>query len=520
LKRSNASFTRKASPLWLIQHAVLPLGFFAWLLTTVSRFQAVGHDADEGVNLMKALLVTKGFRLYRAIWSDQPPIFTYVLALQFKLFGGTTESGRTLVIALAALLLWSLYQAVRQLHGVAAAIAAVTFVVASHRFIELSSAVMIGLPAIALGMVAVWMAVQSRRAASFRCGRIWLVASALFMGLSVQTKFFTLTLIPGVLALIIISIRQDKLPLNFTATGSRAKKLASAGIWLAAIAVVIGMIALLTSENWQQLLTPHLREEGLVKSRFGFADLFLDAIDGGPYLVPLALLGVGVNVYRRRRGWVVPATWLATAGIVLMVHQPLRTHYVPLIGIPICWMAALGVEATVWGAGECLRGLKPTESEDKSGSGKRIAAQAVILVAMAGAFAPILWQCVSRIEYEKSQLAEASDSSAEDQRAIVEHLKSYQDRTRWIFSDLLIYPFAARLAAPPELAIITEKRIATGFLSDQYLVEQLTRYRPEQILIGRFSYGTDVMDYITKNYRVVWQAPAGPTQYLRKDIGA
>jgi len=37
-------------------------------------------DADEGVNLGKAMLLDKGFKLYTDIWSDQPPVLTYILA--------------------------------------------------------------------------------------------------------------------------------------------------------------------------------------------------------------------------------------------------------------------------------------------------------------------------------------------------------------------------------------------------------------------------------------------------------
>ena len=37
-------------------------------------------DTDEGINLGKGALVAAGFHPYADIWSDQPPILTYVLA--------------------------------------------------------------------------------------------------------------------------------------------------------------------------------------------------------------------------------------------------------------------------------------------------------------------------------------------------------------------------------------------------------------------------------------------------------
>ena len=42
-------------------------------------------DPDEGINLIKGLLVEQGYSLYTEIWSDQPPLFTYFLAVVFRI---------------------------------------------------------------------------------------------------------------------------------------------------------------------------------------------------------------------------------------------------------------------------------------------------------------------------------------------------------------------------------------------------------------------------------------------------
>jgi 4-amino-4-deoxy-L-arabinose transferase-like glycosyltransferase len=492
----------------------IPVVFFA------RRVQTLMGDTDEGVNLMKALLVAKGYKIYGQIWSDQPPVFTFLLAAQLRAFGPTLENGRLLVLLLAALLLWSLYQTVRRLEGEVSAVAAVVFVVASHRFIELSQAVMIGLPAIALGMVAFWMTVEFRLARSARARGAWLVGSALMTALSVQTKFFTLTMIPALLVLITIPlpphlsqpIRQATLPV-------RTKVLIP---WAICFIIGFGVVAGMTFESWRQLVTPHLLEESLIKGRYGFGDLLSDTIDGAPYLVPLAVLGLGTNLYRRRWDAVVPAVWLTIASAVLFYHEPLRTHYVPLIGIPLCWLASFGIEATVWAAMLFLRGLMPAQSVGKATyrmlSAKSIAGAAAVIIMLVGALAPIAAQSILRIRYEIHPPPTAGVLSQLDDQAVVERLRIYKEQTHWVFSDLLIYPFCAGLAAPPELAVITEKRIATGFLSDDYLAQTLQRYRPEQILIGRFTYGPMAMDFINTNYVRIWQAPGNLNQYVLRQI--
>jgi hypothetical protein len=38
------------------------------------------YDPDEGVNVIKASLYSKGFSLYDEIWSNQPHLLTYILS--------------------------------------------------------------------------------------------------------------------------------------------------------------------------------------------------------------------------------------------------------------------------------------------------------------------------------------------------------------------------------------------------------------------------------------------------------
>ena len=55
---------------WQIGPAAL---FFLLVILVFPIWQSFQIDADEGVNLGKAMLVEQGFELYNEIWSDQPP---------------------------------------------------------------------------------------------------------------------------------------------------------------------------------------------------------------------------------------------------------------------------------------------------------------------------------------------------------------------------------------------------------------------------------------------------------------
>jgi hypothetical protein len=66
--------------LWLHRYEALLPPLIMILLSTFNHWWSDDWvTMDEGGNLMKAVLVAKGFHLYSEIWSDQPPILTFLL---------------------------------------------------------------------------------------------------------------------------------------------------------------------------------------------------------------------------------------------------------------------------------------------------------------------------------------------------------------------------------------------------------------------------------------------------------
>jgi len=96
--------SRKGDILYTLCLAIILALFLSWGMTHLQRF---AWDDDEGMNLMKAQSVRAGFELYQDIWSDQPPLFTLLLAMVFNLFGPSVPAGRILVLAFALLALLS-----------------------------------------------------------------------------------------------------------------------------------------------------------------------------------------------------------------------------------------------------------------------------------------------------------------------------------------------------------------------------------------------------------------------------
>jgi len=85
---------------------------------------------DEGLNLAKTRLVTDGYDLYREVWSDQPPLFTYALVVGQWLLGDNPLVARYLMLATACALLVGVALLAREVSGSVAGIVAAALLAA------------------------------------------------------------------------------------------------------------------------------------------------------------------------------------------------------------------------------------------------------------------------------------------------------------------------------------------------------------------------------------------------------
>jgi hypothetical protein len=68
----------------------------------------------------------------------------------------------------------------------------------------------------------------------------------------------------------------------------------------------------------------------------------------------------------------------------------------------------------------------------------------------------------------------------------LETMNEYADRTNWIMTDMPMYAFRVGRPVPPNLATFSQKRLATGSLTEEDILAAMREYRPEQVLIARF----------------------------------
>lgn len=165
---------------WLVWLGLLLLA----LLWRAQNLDAFGLSNDEGAHLMWAGLAVDGYPLYSQTQAVQAPLFIEVVGWALRLGGPTIQAGRWVALIGFCLLAIALSWLAHKSGGVAAALAALALAALSPLLFTFSRLVMAEVPATALAVVSVALAVlylnQQHRA--------WLIASGVALGLSFAVK--------------------------------------------------------------------------------------------------------------------------------------------------------------------------------------------------------------------------------------------------------------------------------------------------------------------------------------------
>ena len=412
--------------------------WFGLISVTLDWGKPFEHDRDEGVNLIKAQLMARGHALYSDIWSDQPPVFSYILQAWNRagLGQNAVESGRMLAAFFGAAMLGSFYLLLRKEVEFIPALAGVVCMAWSNDFLRLSHSVMIGLPSLAFAMGA-WALLSRSQDSPLRAS----VAGLLF-GLAMMTKMSALFFLPFIL---------------WGALGRKSL------IWFLSSAAVTAWVIGFFSGSFSadHLTASHLKatHADLSKSLQFVGRFFRD--DG-------ELLGLGLLVwivpraYRpSRKAWLLPLIWVGAAAAILCMHSPVWYHHRLLITPGMAWFAAVGFGALLHALGANAQLLKATSL--------RIALCIVVLAA---------GRCLYKIP--RAFEAATSDRLIEGS-AILEKLAALKANS--LYSPHAIFAVYGGWETPPELAVMTSKRLSSGVATEEWIIDRLLVHRPAQLLL-------------------------------------
>lgn len=480
---------------------VVPVGFIAIMLAFHPFRTYFELDPDEGNNVIKSLLLDRGYHLYSQIWSDQAPLFSYALQWWFDLFGWTTNAARVFMIVCSAVTLWGVYQTARLLAGHVAGIAAVLLLLLTPYYIALSVSIMLGLPALMWAVVSLWALTAWMQ----RGGRTWLVLSAVALSLSVMTKLFTGFLVPIFGAAVLVKAWWDGRP-----SVRPARRLIAPAVWAVAWLVLTGLMLLVIvrPSGITQLIRPHVKAQDVYAKASETANIAWRLTGegkpgGAEDIIVLGAIGLGLELLRRRRAALIPAAWAAAAYVSLAWHAPIWYHHVPLVMIPVALLAGVAIGSIV-----------PTTRRGWSLPRTAGAVGTVVLrlAAVACAISVIVGIPGEYGKYASSRQLGGMVEYAPRDRYLTAVMKQYAQHSKWVFSDRQIYAFAAGLPVPPELSVTSRKRLLTTKMSNEDIVDILRKYSPDQVVMGgwRMPMTRPMLGYLQEQYTLVYSDELNP----------
>ncbi|NOR80893.1 MAG: hypothetical protein GQ529_08685 [Methyloprofundus sp.] len=436
----------------------IALIYGVFLILAVDWMHTYEFDSDEGYNVIKALMLEDGFKLYNEILSDQPPVFTYILWLTFKVFGWNVNIGRMLVIAFVSLMVFGIYDSVRRIYGYPVALGAVLFLVLSNKFTQVSVSIMLGQPSLAMVVMSGWALTVwfTQRRTTF------LLISAIFMGLSVSIKMYTLFICP--ISLLCIILFGENLPYRKT----QKLFINQVSLWLAAITLscLFFLLPALLSNDPMQLITSHSTTLQEGKYTLGKALWKFIVNDWGLFF--MSIIGLIYAIKNRNPVGVFFGLWFAFALVILFFHYPVWYHHAFLLLIPASVMASLSVH---W--------LTPILT--KMGLSKRKTDMVGLIAIVLIAFSPLLIneKRAKHIIYPREYSKNRADQKA------TRIINYYAGPEHTMVTSRHMMAFRTKSSVPPSLAVTSVKRYRAGLWSAESVIEEIEKGNIELVVLNR-----------------------------------
>jgi 4-amino-4-deoxy-L-arabinose transferase-like glycosyltransferase len=480
-------------PRWeIVANFLLPIAialvFLAFIFSYYPFREKLQFDTDEGLNLMRSMLVARGYPLYSEVSSDQPPLFNHLLALVFQIVGFEVNPARLFVLLFSTLLVWACAQFLQLTWGKLSVILFLPLVIMVPEYLRLSTSVMIGVPSIALAAVSMLLITLWHQ----KRNSLWLALSGFALALSVLIKLFTGFLVPIFLIGMTISAYLER-----REEGLSWSALRPAIVWsicFVGLASLLGLV-LIGPQNLWSIIFPHMAAP-TTESLEGASYTINVRLQAAVPLLFLGFLGALISIYRRNWLALYPLVWATTAYMLFSFYSPVFYHHQLLITIPVTIMAAAAI-------GDGIASLvRLRQSSDLIRPQTLFGAITVLsFVLVAINYFPGL----DRELMNSPRFTDISLRATAGKLKVIDRMNEYADRTNWIMTDMPMYAFRVHRPVPPRVATFSSKRLATGSLTEADILQTMREYQPEQVLMARFVI-PGLEDYLEENYTLILSA--------------
>ena len=424
---------------------------------------AIEIGGDDGFELCKADLLYQRPELASRMWNDQPWLYTQLASLGFHIFGRQPIVLRALVIASTIAMTLAIAYLVSPKPAWTVGLASALGILTAGGIATLTYAAMIELPACAWAVVA-GAVIAGRRETS----KAWHLLSGLIMACAVHIKFTALVFLPG----IVLAILVNDIPLR--------AKIRSVVFWITGFVSAFGFLALVApSFSIDQLFGSHLAALHKVSNDPNATARFhLGLLLPNPALWLGGLIGMAWLACQK--DWphlALIVGFLLGAVIFAAICQPYWEYYTVQFWIPLTALTLIALRH--WARTTALTAVYGMGVAGLPKSGRVLG-----WIVSSGAAVVALW-CGFAAPQMVKELKGIASSRIVTEDPMITELRRLTGRTRWMFTLDLPYAFHAGILVPPELIVLSQKRILATGIDGVAIRRILERYVPGLLLLQK-----------------------------------
>jgi len=451
-------------------------------------------DYDEGVYWQSLRAMAHGQPLFSSVFSSQPPFFLLGLYPFYLLFGQTLFAARLAVTLYSLLGIVALYFAGRALGRRVAGVVAATLLAVDPLYLTESHTLQAEAPALALMAAAVALAMEAIRHGGR--ARSWLaVASGVALGLGFMGKLLDVVAVVPIalyLAAPVFALCRDEHGVIRRPAAARLRPALRAvvrdysycfGAFLLVCLLLVAPFVASFGAFYDQVVRFHL-VAGSVDNLGLKHNISLILKTQALYLPGLlALVALGLALWRRAWDVVPLALWLLASLILLARQQPLLGHHLTLLSPLLALIGALALPLATSTMTQGASGA-PTSGGARSGVLDPPAVRVLAYGVVALALIVVLVGAVSGGIANRA----AGAAPARETLRMASALQAFTQPGELVVSDDQAIAGLADRDVPPQLVDTSQVRISSGYLTASQLESIITRDSVRAILFasGRF----------------------------------
>ena len=206
--------------------------------------------------------------------------------------------------------------------------------------------------------------------------------------------------------------------------------------------------------------------------------------------IGLAIAGLKAKPVRAQR--LAPFVWLTWALAFFSIHRPWWNYYYIHLALPLCWCAAVAIS-------KALSMLKVPLSETRNGllpSHRvwRIVAFLTGIGVMGG------WSA-TRVYFQVRGICSSPQIYSS---LVLKDLLRFKRNADRLYTTDLVFSFHSGIPLPPNLAVVSLKRLWSGEMTNERIAFEVKRFRPRLILLRNDGHTMPFQPLLDSDYRVAY----------------